>query len=139
MDNNYNENQESNFLLFKTVDIKRHDGALYIRRLIIIRCFLGSIMLHKIYLTDSDCMHDHPWKFWSIILKGGYHEHTPEGVKYYKSGSFLFRPADWVHRLEVDKPVTTLVITGVKKRSWGFHTPLGFIGWRNYNATGTCE
>src|SRR6266478_4256458 len=37
----------------------------------------GRIYLHHIMRSDYDrAMHDHPWSFKSILLWGGYREHT---------------------------------------------------------------
>ncbi len=118
---------------------------------------LFSIKLHKILISDDECLHDHPWWFVSIILKGSYTEwrfcteqeyvdmaryqgrykydnkvgkHTI-GYKY-KAGSVLIRPANWAHRLEVQKPVYTLVFTFKKIRKWGFFTASGWKNWFEY-------
>lgn len=157
MDNKYDESQDSRLCFWKIVNIYRHDGRLYIKRLIIFRCYLFSIMLHRIYLSDTDCLHDHPWGFLSIILKRGYWEFTPlegynyetyrfENSRWYSAGSILYRPAKWIHRLEMDeqqersgKPTITLVITGRKIREWGFWTKLGWLYWMKYRPTGRCD
>lgn len=138
-DKSYKEDGDSKFQLFKRQIIKRESGDVYLDRLILIRCFLGAIMFHRIYLTDSDCLHDHPWPFLSIILKGGYVEHTKDGAKLYGAGSILFRNAKFTHRLEVYQPTWTLVFTGSKVRDWGFHTPKGWLNWFNYKSTNSCE
>lgn len=103
-------------------DIKRADGQVYLTRWRTGHTWFGTFMLHKIILTDSDCLHDHPWHFVSIILKGGYIEHRrwptwPDAKtsfaavekdggcwitrKFYGAGSILFRPANTAHRLEL--------------------------------------
>ena len=83
----YEESQESRFCFMKRVKIYRDTGELYIDRLILLRVKWFSIMFHKIYLTDNDCMHDHPWSFVTFLLKGGYVEHTPDGAKLYGAGA----------------------------------------------------
>ncbi len=119
-----------------------------------------SIKVHKIVKSDEECLHDHPWPFMSIILKGGYKETTkwtPEVYnwrgdyfchkngcytvhKYFKAGDVLKRPAHWFHQLELidNKPCWTLVLTFKKIKSWGFLTKNGFINWRNYNQNEHC-
>ena len=152
MDKKYDEKQDSINCFWKWVEIPRYDGQLYIKRLIIIRLPWFAIMLHKIYLSDTDCQHSHPWNFISILLSGWYREWIPSSSsktgqegKVFKKGSILYRPADWVHRLEVNerqdgKPaVTTLVFTGSQIRNWGFHTPKGFVPWKQYKSTGSCN
>ncbi len=85
-----------------------------------------SIKLHSIRQSDDQCLHDHPWAFITIILKGGYFEHTfdtsisfDEGVvmpptkqKWYSPGSILYRPSHYAHRLELKEKVTSGVIEG---------------------------
>lgn len=113
------------------------------------------VYLHHIVKSDPDREHhDHPWDFFSLILKGGYWEETPlprkavpdfdfdpnskiKLVKYEDGGwgvrkwfgplSFLRRPATWTHRLYLEKPAWTLVYTRKKSREWGFHALKGWI------------
>ena len=39
--------------------------------------FPFNVTLHKILKSDDPIFHDHPWPYMTIILKGGYWEHTP--------------------------------------------------------------
>ena len=107
-----------------------------------ISTILGSIKLHHILRSDEDrdC-HDHPWSFLSIILRGGYWEHTPVSTgarfttrRWYGPGRVLWRPAPSIHRLELPPGRTawTLIFTGPRIREWGFHTICGFIPWMRY-------
>ncbi len=139
-EHNYTEQADSaNWLFWKKQIIKRESGETYLYRRIIFRSPFGSLMFHKIYLTDNDCLHDHPWGFMSIILKGGYVEHTKTGSKLYGVGSILLRKPEFAHRLEVWQPTWTLVFTTPKKRTWGFWTPKGWIRWIYYKSTNSCE
>lgn len=116
------------------------------------------IYLHKFYRGDEDLhLHNHPWSFTSLILTRGYWEETsdeaadiPGGTnrcytigpnyekrsqKWFKPFSVLHRPAIWAHRVILDrpdKPVWTIVKTGVKERSWGFLIEGIQCNWRNY-------
>lgn len=142
----YDEASESEFAFMKRVKIPRADGARYIDRFILIRCKLGSIMFHRIFSTDNDCMHDHPWWFKTLIIKGGYWEHTPSDYTWtkrtwYGPGSWLYRPAEYTHRLEIPagKQAWTLVFTGPEKRVWGFWTPRGWKKSHDYTNVGSCK
>ncbi len=103
-------------------------------------------------------MHDHPWNFISIILKGGYVEYREktefdplaiEGLddthpvwietRIYHPGQILFRKATDKHKLEIHQHAITLVITFKKIRNWGFWTPKGFVGWQQYEPSNKCE
>lgn len=109
-----------------------NESPIYLIRYSIFSCFLFSIKLHRILMSDDDCMHDHPWSFISIILRGGYVEHTPKGKKLYGAGSILWRPTPSVHKLEIFQPATTLVITFRKVREWGFYTANGWQVWHTF-------
>ena len=140
-----------------------------------------SIKYHKILLSDDFCNHDHPWGFLTFILKGGYFEWTPahqkdsgerietgigadggfENRHWHKPGSIMYRPANWIHRLELREvdvldhqiidedgienfytrqlvPAHTLVFTGKVIRDWGFFTKDGWIFWENYSKAKHC-
>ena len=112
--------------------VLRRKGEKYLVRWTLLSFFgLFSIKVHKIYISDPAVLHDHPWSYISIILKGGYAE-TREfkdssgitfGVStYYKPGSILFRSGKYPHRIVIldSKVATTIVITGPKFRKWGF-------------------
>jgi hypothetical protein len=100
------------------------------------------LFIHHILKSDPDREHhDHPWDFFSLILKTGYWEETPDTStfvsggktrKWYRPGSFLRRPAEWTHRLFLEKPAWTLVYTRKKRRDWGFHGANGWIFWERF-------
>jgi hypothetical protein len=101
--------------------------------------------LHQVYRSDDDtALHDHPWWSFSIVLEGGYWEHTIAYGGIHKKvwcgpGSMTFRPrGSNAHRLELaphnaadcveldrdwygEAPSTTIFITGPVLRRWGFH------------------
>jgi hypothetical protein len=112
--------------------------------------FPFNITLHKIVRSDDPIMHDHPWSYMTIILKGGYWEHTPifnnEGKMFAEfqtwrgPGSIIKRKAGEYHWLELDESVgsaTTLFFMGRQQREWGFlvQTKKGlhrWIKWTDY-------
>lgn len=121
--------------------IYRDDNTEYLYRINFFECNLFSLKLHKILASDDQCQHDHPWSFISFILKNGYIEHTPNGGSRYKAGSIIYRPAKWIHSLELlpGKPATTFVITFARIRKWGFFTKTGeWIHWKLYKAKEHC-
>lgn len=96
-----------------------------------------NIYLHHFMRSDDDrALHDHPWWNLSILLKGGYIEHLPDGVKKYRVlGDFVWRRATQAHRIELAAgPVWTLFITGRRVREWGFLCPQGWRHWRDFTA-----
>jgi hypothetical protein len=124
---------------YKKTTIYREDKKPYLVRRSLFSCRFFAIKIHQILLSDYDCQHDHPWAFFTFLIKGGYVEYTPTGSKVYGPGSLLYRPADYVHRLEIHQPVWSFVITFKKVRSWGFITSKGWVFWKDYNASNSCE
>lgn len=112
--------------------------------------FPFNLTLHKIVKSDDPIYHDHPWSYLTIILKGGYWEHTPvfdsEGkiivdIQNWRGpGSIIIRKAGSYHWLEMDPevgPATTLFFMGPQQREWGFlinktKTKHQWIQWENY-------
>ena len=99
---------------------------------------MQNIYLHKINKSDDDqAFHDHPWENTSVILRGSYVKHTPEGIFVRQPGDVIRRPATALHRLEVEDNarVLSLFFTGAKVREWGFDCPQGWRHWRDFTAT----
>lgn len=130
--------------LLRVLKVERHDitrrGTPYLVRWVLYGQRYadsgGKVFLHRFHASDPDgALHDHPWRFWSLILWGGYWEHTPDGRRtWYWPGRLLRRPAEWKHRVEIPagRKVWTLLWTSDKVRSWGFDCVGGFVGWRDY-------
>ena len=111
---------------------------------------LLNVYLHKFMRDDDDsALHDHPWWFVSVMLRGGYWETrtnsdpdipmTNEIRTWRGTGSFAFRRATDRHRVTLSKdgdwqpiPCWTLVLTGPRVREWGFHCPKGFVPWHQF-------
>lgn len=109
--------------------------------------FPSGVRVHHILRSDNDrCLHDHPWPYMTIILRGGYYELTDavysrwDGVehamlaKWYGPGSILFRRSTHKHRLilPANKTAWTLFFMGPYQQGWGFYTPEGKVPWREY-------
>lgn len=109
------------------------DGDYLTRWTLIGKRFTGRyrVFLHRFRRSDLDTFHDHPWPFVSLIVAGGYHERTPKGRRWYGPGRILKRPATWAHKVEIapGRECWTIVVTGLKVRTWGFHCP---AGWRSH-------
>jgi len=109
-----------------------------------------NVFLHRFMLSDDPVFHNHPWNwYFSLVLSGGYWEHTPWGTKW--RGKFSFRfirtnrlkdylgkkiPAD-LHWIEVPErgKTWTLFLRGRKTHDWGFVPKPGtgeWIQWAEY-------
>lgn len=84
--------------------------------------FPFNVFLHKFIQGDPDELHDHPWPYFTLILRGGYWEVTPNGRFWRGPGSFRFSGAKSLHRVELEPGVNawTLFCPGPKLREWGF-------------------
>lgn len=127
-------------------------GDNYLRRWFLIpRNPYLNIYLHNFQASDDDrALHDHPWWFVSILLRGTYVEHT-EGFRLSRvAPSIAFRPAAWRHRVELAsrdgrlRPAWTILITGRRTRMWGFwcrnrNGKERFVPFREFGAAGCGE
>ena len=108
--------------------------------------FPFNIFVHKFLKSDTEDVHDHPWPFLTVILRGGYWEWTPqfdaqgrkvsEIARWYGPGSIRWASADQYHRVELDPDVTcwTLFMPGIKQRDWGFLVRNKWVQWEQYLA-----
>lgn len=107
----------------------------YMERFWVFRTRFLSARIHRILRSDHDRdLHDHPWDYATVILRGGYWEVTDAGKRWYGPGSVLFRRATHLHRLilPAGAPATTLFLHRRKSREWGFRTDGGWVHWRTY-------
>jgi len=118
----------------------------YITRLHIVKTPWFTVMLHWINGPDPEPhTHDHPVSFLSFILRGGYSEHRqdidksnrcPRGRPHNRTHTWFnhISAGRTAHRIYAVTPGTlTLVLAGPKTREWGFHTPDGWVHWKDYN------
>ncbi len=85
-----------------------------------------GVFLHYFFRSDADRdLHNHPWDWAvSLILKGGYYEHTHWDVETFRPGQTNLLLAASFHRVELLNPAEgcwSLFIAGPReKRLWGF-------------------
>lgn len=115
--------------------------------------------LHQFVQSDDDrAMHDHPWRWWSFLLRDNYYEFTPykynddgtpnpsgTNIKFYRAGDFRSGQATDIHRIELlrnarrqEIPVWTWFFMGPWERAWGFWCPKGWKYWREFDRDGGC-
>jgi len=120
------------------------DDVLYLRRHYLTpRTWRYKLVLHLIAMPDIDrSVHDHPWWFITLVLRGGYLEEVVNklGRSSYlarRAGSCLFRTATHTHKiLALFRPRTwTLVMMGPATRVWGFWDAQNlYTPWHEYLA-----
>jgi hypothetical protein len=93
--------------------------------------FPFNVFLHKFHKGDPGDVHDHPWPYATLILKGGYYEYTPNfeygkmvsETKHWRGpGHFRLCSANSYHRIELKEGITpwTLFMPGPQQQEWGF-------------------
>lgn len=94
--------------------------------------FPFNVFLHKFLKSDPDDVHDHPWPYATLILRGGYYEWVPEfnsqgqkigEIRHWRGpGHFRVCQPTSYHRIELKPGVNawTLFMPGPKRRDWGF-------------------
>lgn len=121
-----------------------HDGVLYMRRWVAEIPMLGGIRLHRIAGPDPDRhLHDHPFDFVSLVLWGWYDETYDDNEPCEIDAVFSRRRrwlalnrfrAEHLHQITQVAPggCWTLVLSGRRRRPWGFNTAVGWILWSDY-------
>lgn len=110
-------------------------------------CRWFGFKIHRILREDfGRDLHDHPWWFASLVLRGWYDEEVPArfprgllhraevGTTVRRIRWFNFKRATGSHRIvRVARHTWTFVITGREdSRQWGFHTASGWVPWQKY-------
>lgn len=121
------------------------DNPYMLRWYLIPRNPIFNVYLHKFLRHDDDrALHDHPWWFLSVVLKGTYREVLRDGIEssWRKRFSFALRKPTYQHRVVLREdegkplPCWTLVLTGPRIREWGFWCPQGFVHWKVFTRPG---
>jgi predicted metal-dependent enzyme (double-stranded beta helix superfamily) len=118
------------------VIMDRQDNEPYLERYYLFlkdrQRFPFNVFLHKFLKGDPDDVHDHPWPYCTVILKGGYYEWVPQfdsqgrktcEVRHWRGpGHFRRCSANSYHRIELKPGVTawTLFMPGPQQQDWGF-------------------
>ena len=105
--------------------------------------FPFNVFLHTFHKGDPGDVHDHPWPYATLILKGGYYEYTPNfeygkmvgETKHWRGpGHWRICSANSYHRIELVPGITawTLFMPGPQKQEWGFLVNNRWIHNDNY-------
>lgn len=137
---------------WRALDLVGPRGRFLRRRGLDLRLF--GIYVHDIEQPDPGLdLHDHPWPFVTLILRGAYTEvfaeartasslaeyaeHVPSAVpglsRTWHRWSVHRIPMTDAHRIVACEPGTrTLVLRGRKTRRWGFYLPAGRLDQTRY-------
>lgn len=134
-DSNTEPKRFGRYRIWQDVDGERR---VYMDRFYLWRCKWFSIRFHKLLISDMDRhLHDHPWNWFTIMIKGSYIETTARGEKTVKAGRVNGHKARTAHKLTLlTSEVWTIFVTGGKFREWGFHTEDGWVFHKDYLGEG---
>ena len=120
----------------KRIVMDRIDQEPYLERYYVFlrdrKWFPFNVFIHRFLKSDPDDVHDHPWPYFTLILRGGYWEWKPnfdsQGRKISETrhwrgpGHFRFCQAKSYHRIELAPGVEcwTMFVPGPQRRQWGF-------------------
>lgn len=147
---------ETRWAFMKRFTLVDEQGDVYLDRLRVVQTPWLSLYLHRLDVPDPGVdLHDHPWPFLSLILRGGYTEEVAETrwAPLYAGIAERYPSAErgvsrsWrtgtVHRMALThchrivrlhrSPTWTLILTGRRRQSWGFYQPDGFVDHRQYD------
>lgn len=137
------------FMTTHTIADLHNPEDVHLRRTRIVQTPLGGIYIHRFERPDNDRhLHDHPWSFVTLVLRGGYTEDIDVQVpgsswgrgpyptrRTWQVGSVHRMSAVWRHSVRrlLSVPTWTLIIVGPRRRApWGFWTEDGFIAPSDY-------
>lgn len=120
------------------------DDGTYLTRWRIIQTPLCALYLHRLSGPDPrTTLHDHPWNFLSVVLRGGYIERrldpsTTEVDEQHRVRWFNRVRANDAHAIVTLKrtPTWTLLLVGRRRRTWGYwelDEDPGFWRWTEFN------
>lgn len=108
-----------------------------------------GVYLHHMVRVDSDRhLHNHPWNYATLILRGGYCEYVMEEdaqrPKWTRPGEVHFKSADHLHKIAIlpNGSAWTLVFAGKARwmpgphgkptHRWGFKVGAMWVPWFRY-------
>ncbi len=127
--------------------LRRPDGEVYLERWgfeLGSKGRFGGIFIHHMSGPDpGKDLHDHPWWFGSLVLRGGYTEkrantHTPRRWNPVQRNWLSWKALrqNECHTIySVSASTWTLVIHGFRRSTWGFYTPTGWVEHHIYDDT----
>lgn len=113
-------------------EVPDYDGdGLYLIRWRIIQTPWGGLYLHRMDGPDPrSTLHDHPWNFLSIVLRGGYVERRLNPVSMQVNEAHRVRRWNRVRASDAHSirsllrvPTWTLLFVGKRRRTWGYIEP----------------
>jgi len=127
--------------------LRRPDGKIFLERWGW-ECRWFGVFVHHMQAPDPGRdLHDHPWWFASMILKGGYAEYRALARDSQRRRILHRRPWSWkaLRREEchtifyLQDDTWTLVLHGPRRGTWGFYKDDGWVEWHDYDGAGNTD
>lgn len=107
--------------------VRREDDVVYLTRWWLVKTPWCGIILHRMDGPDARAtLHDHPFAFTSIVLRGGYIERRLDPMQM-KTIDHVVRRMNVMRRDDAHSirtllrvPTWTLMLVGRHRRTWGF-------------------
>lgn len=109
------------------------DDKIYFTMWILFSCKWFQVRIHRIIKMNDTCLHDHPWGFITLILKGGYVEYTEKKSRILHPGRIIYRGSNFKHRLEIHQKSWSLNLMFPTRKEWGYFVNGTFVKWDQYN------
>lgn len=115
-------------------EVPQYDGdGTYLTRWRVIQTPLGGLYVHRFTGPDPRLtLHDHPWSFLSIVLRGGYVERRLDPETMQVNEVHTVRRWNRIRASEAHSivrllrvPTWTLMLVGRRVRTWGYLEPVG--------------
>lgn len=124
--------------MFKKIkEIQSKDGVVHFRRWRVFSTPWFTVNIHGIYHRDEDQhLHNHPWDFFSVVLKGYYTERLEGNRKKIRfPGHMARRKKDAFHKIDSlhSKSVYTLnIMWNADEGNWGYKVKGEFVHHEAY-------
>lgn len=122
-------NRSPNWAFVEKFEVPSYDDPTrnYLTRWRIVQTPWFGVYLHRFDGPDPrPTLHDHPWAFVSLVLRGGYDEVTPERRRSVtRVNAKAATDLHYIARLR-RVPTWTLMLVGRRKRVWGYRDGNGW-------------
>ncbi len=129
-------NRSARWAWMDRFEVPEYDGeGTYLTRWRVVQTPWGGVYVHRFTGPDPRAtLHDHPWNFLSIIVRGGYVERRldPETMEVDEA-----HKVRWLNRIRASEahsimrllrvPTWSVMLVGRRLRTWGYLEPAGHM------------
>lgn len=138
-------NRSARWAFMDRFEVPQYEGdGVYLTRWRIVQTPWGGLYLHRMEGPDPRAtLHDHPWSFLSLILRGGYVERRLDPMTMRVDEGHRVR---WWNRMRATDahsirsllrvPTWTLLLVGKRRRTWGYLEGPAWQHWEVQGNTG---